>query len=297
MQNTQAVYPNPAILDKPVITTSHLELLQTKLELLQTKVLEQCDALDGIQDQILNDPRDCEFEFDSLPKCPKNSQSDDCFTSSQVDAIEKVYAGVVVNQETIYPGFPYGGENEQGGWQTWITGPNERTMEFNFLSLQFAFGTEMFKYLVFQDPAWDYSTYDYSNFSATTSYASSYLDATSTDYSGFRDRGSKMIIYHGWYDHALSAFATIEHYNAVQKEDSGVNDYLRLFLLPGVMHCAGGPGPWEVDWLELVREWVELGNAPKRVTISKTVEEQTVMERPVYPFPKETTMMGKEILM
>jgi feruloyl esterase len=286
IQNTQAVYPNPDKLDNPVITLANLKLLHTR-------ILEKCDARDGLKDQILSDPRDCDLDFEQLPKCPDNSPSDDCFTTNQIEAIKVVYAGVIDNQEEIYPGFPLGGENESGGWQAWITGPNEGTMALNFPSLHFGFGTEIFKYLVFQDPTWNYSSYDFSNFSTTTQYASSYLDATSTNYGEFKQRGGKMIIYHGWNDPALSAFATINHYKAAEKEDGEIREYIRLFLLPGVLHCGRGPGPSQVDWIELVRNWVEKGIAPDRVVLSKTVDEKISMTRPVFPYPNKAIYNGK----
>jgi len=285
IRNTQAVYPNRAVLDEPVISLANLNLLQTK-------VLEQCDAMDGLKDQILNDPLDCNFDFGLLPKCPDKVPSDDCFTTNQIAAIRVVYAGVSDNQVEIYPGYPPGGENEPGGWQNWITGPNEGTMKLNFPSLHFGFGTEIFKYLVFQDSTWDYGSYDFTDFLANTQYASSYLDATSTNYSQFKQGGGKMIIYHGWNDPALSALATIDHYNEVKKEDAALESYIRLFLLPGVLHCGGGPGPSQTDWIGLVREWVENDHAPERVVLSKTEDEQVTITRPVFPYPGKAIYHG-----
>ena len=285
IENSQAVYPNRTELDKPAISLANLKLLQTK-------VLEQCDVIDGLKDQILNDPRDCNFDFELLPRCPENAPSDDCFTTNQIEAIKVVYAGASDKQVEIYPGFPLGAENEPGGWQAWITGPNEETMALNFPSLHFGFGTEIFKYLVFQDPTWDYSSYDFTDFLTATQYASSYLDATSTDYSQFKQRGGKMIIYHGWNDPALSAFATIDHYNEAKKEDASIESYIRLFLLPGVLHCGGGPGPSQTDWIGLVREWVENDNAPERVILTKTQDNKDITTRPVFPYPKKAIYDG-----
>ncbi len=279
IQNTQVLYPDPNQLDKPLLSPSQVELLQAA-------VLDQCDGLDGVTDQILNDPRDCAFDFSSLPACADEKGGTDCFTPAQLKAIQVIYEGTANEEEEIYPGFPYGGENEPGGWLAWIVGPNEGSMEVNFPSLHFAFGTEMFKYLVFQDPDWDYATYDFSNFSDDTRYAASYLNATSTDYSAFKKRGGKMIIYHGWNDPALSAFTTIDHYEAAKKADPQLADYIRLFLLPGVLHCGGGAGPSQTDWLGLVRDWVEKGHAPESVVVSKTENEEVVMSRPIFPYPK-----------
>ena len=286
IQNSKIIYPDPSNLKEPVITLANLKLLQNI-------ILTHCDDIDGVKDQILNDPRDCNFDFDLLPKCPENTIGEDCFTEAQIDAIKVVYAGVTDQGMEIYPGFPLGGENEPGGWQAWIVGPNQGTMELNFPSLHFGFGTEMFKYLVFNNPDWDYSTYDFSNFLEETKYASSYLDATSTDYSGLKNHGGKMIIYHGWNDPALSALATIGHYNAASKEDGELGEHIRLFLLPGVLHCGGGPGPGQADWIELVRNWVEKGIAPERVVVSKKKDGKETMTRPVFPYPKKAVYDGK----
>ena len=278
IQNIQAIYPDPDSLE-PVITSQNLSMLQAA-------VLDQCDKLDGIKDNILNDPDDCDFDLSALPTCPDDVIGEDCFTLRQLKAIQTVYDGIASDHEEIYPGFPLGGENEPGGWMPWITGPNEGSMELGFPSLQFGFGTEMFKYLIFQDPAWDYSTYEFSDFFEKTRYASAYLDATSTDYSEFKKRKGKMIIYHGWNDPALSAYATIEHYKALGEKDPAISDYVRLFMLPGVLHCSKGPGPDKANWIGLLRDWVENGNAPDRVIMSKVRDGEVMMTRPVFPYPR-----------
>ena len=76
-------------------------------------------------------------------------------------------------------------------------------------------------------------------------------------------------------------------------KDKDIQSYIRLFLLPGVLHCDGGPGPDDVDWIALVRDWVEKGKAPERVVMSKKENGKTVMTRPVFPFPKVAVYGGK----
>jgi len=286
IQNIQALYPDTDNLKEPVITKKNLVMLQAA-------VLEQCDELDGIKDNILNDPERCDFDFSRLPICTDNVIDEDCFTHDQIKAIQTVYDGIASDKGEIYPGFPLGGENEPGGWMPWITGPNERSLELGFPSLQFGFGTEMFKYLIFQDADWDYSMYDFSNFFEETRYASAYLDATSTDYSEFKERKGKMIIYHGWNDPALSAYATIEHYQALGERDPAITDYVRLFMLPGVLHCSSGPGPDKADWIGLLRDWVENGNAPDRVIMSRIRNGEVQMTRPVFPYPRKAVYDGE----
>ena len=101
-----------------------------------------------------------------------------------------------------------------------------------------------------------------------------------------------MIMYHGWNDHALSAYSTIDHYESALKKDKDLNSYIRLFLLPGVLHCAGGTGCDNVDWVGLIQSWVEKNQPPDRVISSKMSEGKTIATRPMYPYPKVTVYSG-----
>jgi len=284
VQNTQAVYPGK--LTGAAISREHLRILQEA-------VLKQCDTIDGIKDNILNNPGKCKFDFAALPKCPEDVPGKECFSSIQILAIKKIYEGVDIGNGISYPGFPPGGENEPAGWVTWITGSGEKSMNSGYPSLQAGFGIEIFKYLILQDPDWDYRSYDFTGYENEIRYASAYLDATSTDYSGFRNRKGKIIFWHGWSDPALSAYTTIAHYNAVKTDDPHLEDYMRLFLLPGVLHCGGGNGPAQVDWIALIRDWVENNKAPERVILSKNIGGMEVMTRPVFPYPVEAVYDGK----
>ena len=286
LQNARAIYPDPDDLENPVITKDNLRILQQS-------VLDACDALDGLKDDLINDPRDCDFDCNTLPLCADGEQGKDCFTREQIQAIKTIYDGLVIDGEEIHPGFPYGGENENGGWPSWIVGPVESLKSLNFPSLQFGFSTETFKYLIFNDPEWDYSTYDFADFKETTAYAASYLDATSTDYSVFKNSGGKIIFTHGWEDAALSALATIDHFEALSEKDPEAGQFAKLYLLPGVLHCIGGRGPYEVDWLEIIVNWVENDMPPDRVIVTKEKKGKNVMSRPIYPYPRKANYDGK----
>ncbi len=286
IQNIKALYPDPEQLQTAVISREHLSMLQES-------VLEQCDLLDGVSDRIINDPRKCDFDFSKLPRCKEEEISNQCFTPEQIETIKTIYSGVALDNHQIYPGFPLGGENEPGSWFSWIVGPDPGLKQLNFPSLHFAFGTELFKYLIFNDPEWDYAQYDFSNFTRDTRYAAAYLDATSTDYAPFNQEGGKIIFYHGWNDPALSAYTLIEHYEAAKKANADLDDFMRFYLLPGVLHCGGGPGPSQADWLEIVRDWVENGNAPEKVVVTKSADGKTTMSRPVFPYPSTTRYRGE----
>jgi pimeloyl-ACP methyl ester carboxylesterase len=285
VQNCQSLFPNEASYEDAVISPDHLRLLQAH-------ILDQCDTLDGIKDQILNDPRDCVFDFSKLPRCPNDQPGADCFTPQQIEAIKTVYAGVDDGERSIYPGFPLGGEYERGGWQAWITGPDNSGLVGDAPSKHFRFGTQIFQHFVFHDTTWDYRSYDFQDFFPTTRFASSFLDATNTDYRAFTAGGGKMLIYHGWNDPALSALATIEHYETA-KVNPELDDHIRLFLLPGVLHCGGGPGPSQTNWLQYVRDWVEKGEAPERIVLTRWEENGQKVTRPVFPYPDRAAYDGE----
>ncbi|MEO6286861.1 MAG: tannase/feruloyl esterase family alpha/beta hydrolase [Dyadobacter sp.] len=276
LQHSQHNYPNPKNLS-PVITTDNLKLLQKE-------VLKQCDQLDGSVDGILNNPSKCKFDFSKLPVCANEKPESVCLTETQLAAIKSIYSPLIVNGKQIYPGFPFGGEAEGGSWDPWITAPiSARQKE---PSLHHMFSTNIFKYLIFNDSTFNYSKYDFKDFAAETAYASSYLDASSADYSAFKKRNGKIIFFHGWNDAALSANATIEHYNGILKTDKDAQSFARLFLLPGVLHCGGGPGCDDVDWVSLIIDWVEKSKAPDQVVASKKVGEK-VATKDIFAYPKE----------
>ena len=283
IRECQANYPDPKDLKHPVITNDNLKLLQKF-------VFEQCDQLDGLNDQILNDPRNCQVDLSKLPLCPNDVAASGCFTKQQLNAIRAIYDPMIIDSAQIYPGFPPGLEAENGSWDAWITGTSPSMQ--GLPSLHYLFGTEMFKYLVYNDPSWNYSQYEFKNFVKETAYAAAFLNATSTDYSSFKKLNGKMIMYHGWNDPALSALATVRHYEEAINKNNDLPSNVRLFLLPGVLHCDGGIGPDHVDWVSLIQDWVEKNKAPERVVVSKIVNGKTVMTRPVFPYPKKAVYNG-----
>ena len=283
IRECQANYPDPKDLKHTIITNDNLKLLQKF-------VFEQCDQLDGLKDQILSDPRNCQVDLSKLPLCANDVAASGCFTKEQLNAVRSVYDPVIIDNTQIYPGFPPGLEAENGSWDVWISGTN--SVMPGIPSLHYMFGTEVFKYLVYNDPSWNYGQYDFKNFLKETAYAAAFLNATNTDYTSFKKLNGKMIMYHGWNDPALSALATIRHYEDAMSKDNDLRSSIRLFMLPGVLHCDGGTGPDNVDWVVLIREWVEKNKAPERVVVSKIVDGKTVMTRPVFPYPKKAVYNG-----
>ena len=284
VQNQQAIYPDGDV-DDPVLTPATLELLGSS-------ILAACDAGDGVEDGVLNDPRQCDFEPEDLPRCAGDRPADGCVTTAQLAAINTVYDGPVSNGEPIYHGFNYGGENDGGGWDSWVVSAPQRRAA-GVPNAQYGFGTELFKYFVFDDPDWDYTAYDFSTWKEDVAETAAILNATDPDLNAFRDSGGKIIYWTGWSDLALAPLGTIDYYERLEEGDPGARDYARLYMLPGVLHCAGGPGPDRVDWVEAIRAWVEEGRAPERLLASKPGRDgQPTMTRPLCPYPQVAVYNG-----
>ena len=268
-QVTHAMYPDPTDLEAAVIGPEQQELIASK-------VFEMCDALDGIEDGILNDPRQCEFDIKSLA-C-EGGNTEGCLTGEQVRAAQVIYEGPKDKYGSLFPGYPFGGETSPAGWSRWMTGGLKYNAagEFqegvesehaapNSPSTFFAFGSGFMKYFVYNDPDWNYAEYDWSTFREDTELAAATLHATNPDLSSFRERGGKLLMFNGWADMAISAYGTIDYFESVLAHDATASEDARLFLMPGVDHCTGGVGPSVVNFLDVMDEWVTTGEAPDEV--------------------------------
>jgi feruloyl esterase len=248
-----------------------------------------CDALDGIKDGILNDPRRCHFDPATL-LC-RAGDAPDCLTGSQVEAVKKLYAGP---GEKIYPGLMPGGESGPGGWANWVTGAQPGSSGHANLGLPF------FKYIVFESPDWDVHSFKFEttpgfdNDVEFTDYKlAPIFNATSPDLSAFRDNGGKLIQYHGWSDPDITPLNSINYYESVVNSTTGAAEFYRLFLVPGMQHCGGGPGPWRFVLVSALEQWVVRGFAPDRVTASHvTVNGAVDRTRPLCPYPQEAQWNG-----
>jgi feruloyl esterase len=275
IKDSQAVFPD---VDNPMPLFS-----RETLKSVETQIVEKCDAIDGVKDGLMEDPRRCSVDVATLAG----------LTDGQRAALKKVYAETTGKSGTIYPAQPFGGEGTPGGWPEWITGGGSSQPSQNG-SLRRTFGTQFFKYFVFGDPSWDYTKYDVSNAPKDGKQAGTILNATDPNLDAFKSKGHKLVMWHGWSDAALSALATINYYDQVQARDANLREYFRLFLMPGVLHCAGGPGPDNVDWPGAIADWVERGTAPDRVLARKLGPGGAVTRsRPLCPYPQHAVYDGK----
>jgi feruloyl esterase len=191
-----------------------------------------------VTDGVLDDPRQCRFEPATL-LC-RGDDSDTCLTAAQASALQKVYDGVRDSRgREVFPGFPPGAEEGQGGWGAWITGPAPGK------SLLFAFATNYFGNVVYEKADWDYRQANLEQaLKAAVEKTAEKLDATDPDLSAFRARGGKLILYHGWNDPAIPAQSTVRYYDGVSSRlgQQETEAFVRLYMVPGMQHCGGGPG-------------------------------------------------------
>jgi feruloyl esterase len=298
---SQVMYPDPKNLQQAVIGLAEQTLVESSY-------LSACDALDGLKDGILNDPRQCKFDVASL-QC-KGEKTDSCLTAEQINAFKIVYDGPKDSAgNKLYYGFPFGGETAPGGWSRWITGGLkylELAGEFQagvdsggfnappVPSNLFGFGNSIMRYFVYNDPNWSYKGFDFSTYSKDSARVAETLNATNPDLSAFRARGGKMILYSGWSDNAQSGLAMVGYYDSLLSHDPTVAKDSRLFMMPGVEHCIGGPGPSWVNLLTEIDRWVETGIAPDRVTAHWLDDKgQPSGSRPVCAYPVVAKYDGK----
>jgi Tannase and feruloyl esterase len=277
----------------------------SKIPAIAHAVLAACDAKDGVKDGILNDPRQC--HFDPATMLCEEGNSDSCLTQPQVTGLKKLYEAARDSKgKEIFPGFVPGGEEGAGGWPLWITGNAAGK------GLLFAFDFGFFADMVYEKPEWDYKKANLDDaVAASDDKFAAVLNAMETNMKGFEERGGKLIIYHGWSDAGISPLNTVNYYesvvNTMGKEDT--DSFMRLFMVPGMQHCGGGPGPDVFGEYGIspvndpqhniylaLEQWVEKGTVPSAVIASRMDGEgpaaKVKMTRPLCPYPLEAKYKG-----
>ena len=255
-------------------------LPQSKLPGITAAVLAQCDAADGVKDGVLEDPRTCHFDPAAL-LC-KGGDDPSCLTAAQIHGVKKIYDGPRNPRtgERIFPGTLPGSE---AGWGLWIAGTD--VPQHNLQHLISCAGLSNF---VFDDPNWDWKTFDFDkDVALADKKLGAVLNHTNPDLSGFKQHGGKLLQYHGWNDPAISPLNSVDYFESVQHKMGDTQSFYRLFMMPGVEHCAGGPGPSQFDRMGTIVDWVEHGKAPDRIIASKPGR-----TRPLCAYPKIAKYTG-----
>ncbi len=262
--------------------------LKGKLKLVQAAVLDKCDALDGVRDEVIENPLSCKFDPAEL-QC-KGAVGSDCLDADEVAALKNLYAGPRLRDgRQVIAGYPPGGEALPENWDAWI---------FNEKAIQRGMGEEAFRWMVHGDPNWDRTRFDLDrDFRLAQERAASILDADDPDLGEFIGRGGKLIIHHGWNDAAIPAGNTLDYYAALQQKfGPALERNVRLFMVPGMRHGVGRPGPDFYDMVGELDRWVEGAPAPERIVAIQYEPSQTwevidpaakvIRTRPLCAWPK-----------
>ena len=258
-----------------------------KRTLFANAVVTACDANDGVKDGIINNPRSCRFD-PAVLTC-KAGDAPDCLTPAQVENARSAWMAVRNKSGAlVYPGRSPGFES---GWR--IPAPGAA------LNPLFA---DTPRYIARQDPNWDPMTFDLEKDLDLALKNGGFIEATDPNLAKFKARGGKLLLYHGWADPGPAPENTINYYEAVSRTLGGrQDDWMRLFLMPGVGHCGGGVGPDQADYLGAMERWREGGVAPAQIPATRgggrggppsSGGSGAAMSRPLCPFPQVARYSG-----
>ena len=239
-----------------------------------------CDARDGVADGLIENPLACRFDPAAL-QC-REGATEGCLTAPQVEAARKIYSPAVNprTRQEIFPGMVPGSELT---WTATAGGPQP-----------FPIPVDFYRYFVQANPDWDWKTFDFDkDVAAADEKFAALMNATDPNLKPFKDRGGRLILYHGWNDQLIQAGNTINYFTSVTKAmGSGADDFVRLFMAPGMLHCGGGPGPNTFDAVSALEQWVEDGRKPASLLASHATNGAVDRTRPLCPYPQVATYKG-----
>lgn len=267
---------NAAFLSSLTMRDAEFYIPSEKLPAIQEATVAACDKKDGVADGVVENPAAC--GFDPAVLLCKGEENNQCLTKAQAASLRVIYGGLKdAKGKQVYPGYALSGEAEKGSWGSWITGTGREQ------SAMYMFSTNFFKYMVYNNPDWDYRSFDVAKDLPAARKLAVHLSAVNPDLRGFQARGGKLILYHGWCDAAIPGQAVIDYYNSVVQKmgAKSVGSFVRLFMAPGMQHCGAGSGPNtfgqggapkgdpETNIAAALTAWVENDRAPERIVASR----------------------------
>jgi feruloyl esterase len=262
-----------------------------KLAVINKAAIAACDTNDGLADGLIEDPTRCKFDSATI-QC-KGADAESCLTAGQVDTVKKIYAGAKFKDgKQIYSGF------EPGSELTWA---------FMIEKEPFLVNTNYFKGMVFQDPNWDFRTFDVDRDTRlAVERTGKYVDANNPDLSAFKKSNGKIIMIASWNSLALPPRQLVEYYKSVEKTMGGLektDDFARLFTVPGSGGCPGFiSNVGDFNAFDAIEKWVEKGEAPEKIIYSHrtsnngsagmTSPGKVYRTRPVCAYPKVSKYNG-----
>jgi tannase/feruloyl esterase len=251
-----------------------------KFAAVHTAALDACDTLDGVKDGVIEDPTRCRFDPKTIQCTGPDAPS--CLTAPQVETARRIYApATTAKGEVFFPGLEPGSEP---GWMG-LAGPAPLIIAETF-----------FKFEVFKNPNWDFKTLAFDKDVAMLDKRDNgLLNAIDPNLKPFFSRGGKLLMYHGWVDQLIAPRNSINYYTSVAKAMGGADkavDSIRLFMVPGMAHCAGGDGTSTFDAVGALEQWVEQKKAPAQIPASHTSNGVADRTRPLCLYPAVAAYKG-----
>lgn len=304
-------------------------LSRADLGYLNSRVLAKCDALDGASDGMVADVKACQAAFSlerDVAVCQAGSASDGtCLTGKQMAAVKSIFAGPKDSRgKALYPDWPFTGGLDTPGWRSWKTGVADgsgrgvdkygQTLARGAISGAYVFSTPpadpkvltgLGSTLIDSVLNYDFDKADQLvkgvNAMFTQSAMTFMTPPHPTDLRALRSRGGKVIVFHGTADPVFSYHDTVAWYTGLRKgSGNDVENFARLFPVPDMNHCSGGPATDQFDLLTPLVAWVEQGQAPDRVIATAGTLAQNAglgavppgRTRPLCPYPQVTRYKG-----
>jgi hypothetical protein len=256
-------------------------------EAIHKSILKVCGAQAGVDEELVTDPVACKWQPEMIG-CPSGHTGSDCLTSAQVRAVKRLMTPVKNSKGEVIYSYPYipGTETDWAFWNFASQRSIGGRPQYGSFVVAYQFQTYLADEKVRRNV--DPLKFDFDKDPATLARAGKVYNATSHDLRPFKARGGKMLLWHGLADGGIMATSSIGYFEGVMKLMGGrkqTEDFFRMFLIPGVHHCSGGPGLTEFDALTLLENWVENGKAPGVLITARRVSGNVVRSRPVYPYP------------
>ncbi|WP_341890704.1 tannase/feruloyl esterase family alpha/beta hydrolase [Variovorax sp. YR752] len=266
-----------------------------KQALVTARAVAACDADDGVTDGVIDDPRRCSYDpTNDIEITRANCSGDTCLTPGEASGVKKIWGGATsASGSLLWPGI-------------------ERGADLGAFSGTFPFPIpiEQARYWVYFDPTWDWNTLTYANFETyfydNARMVGPMMATDNPDLSAFKARGGKLILWHGWSDQLIMPQGTVNYYERVRQAVSGSDEFSRLYMVPGMAHCATGSGVSEfgqvasgavaaeprTDIFRALMAWSEKGQAPTSITAARIENGSTTRTRPLCPYPQVARYKG-----
>ncbi|KAF8516430.1 tannase and feruloyl esterase [Hysterangium stoloniferum] len=262
------------------------------------EIMDQCDSLDGLKDAIITEPDDCDLRLQTLACEGDMGNTDGCLTTAQLEALDKIYSPLLGTQrQVLYPRYDPGSEAD-GDFAAMFNGSIS------------SIPADWERYAVQNNASFSFADYSIADVEYTSMLDLGGVSTWNGSLTSFRERGGKIITYHGRRDPGIASGISKRLHALVSTALSSpshpnIDDFYRLFLIPGMGHCSGGQGAWafgqglsanvvndtEHNVLLAIVDWIESEDfkAPERIVGSTVpVDGGEMVERVHCRYPQRS---------